>query len=49
MGGQLLAADALVAVRTAVENCAELNDHGIPAVHVASFASISTVVATALR
>jgi hypothetical protein len=49
LGGQLPAADALVAVRTAVEKYAELNDHGIPAVHVASFASISTVVATALR
>jgi hypothetical protein len=49
LGGQMPAADALVAVRTAVEKYAELNDHGIPAVHVASFVSISTAVATALR
>ena len=49
MGGQMPAADALVAVRTAIEKYAELDDHGIPAVHVASFASISTAVATALR
>jgi hypothetical protein len=49
LGGQMPAADALVAVRTAVEKYAELDDHGIPAVHVASFASISTAVATALR